>query len=155
MTFKSLGLTFLNADHKMNFQQMCEFQQAEGDIIIQPLQMHGVLQTLHFCSLCLASRDVMESLLKAFYCMTAIIPCTFSFDQPSIAFFFITFAQPTCLNKLDEQVREIPEIQGHDKDVQKFEFKHGGDQALTMILPEAQADSWIIGLRFITKVCCR
>ena len=151
---QSLGLSFLKGDHEMNLQQMYNFQSAEGDIVFQPLQMYSMLQTIHFCSLCISSRDVMESLQKASFCMTAMIPCTFSFDQPSFAFFFITFEQATCLNKLDEQIREIPEIQGNRKELQKFEFKRDGNQAMTLVLHEARVDSWIIGPRFNNEVCC-
>ena len=130
----------------MNLHQMHDFQPTEGEILFQPLQMHGVLKTSHFCSLCISSKDVIESLQKAFYRITAMIPQTFSFDQP---LFFITFAQQTCLRKLGQHMAQI---QGHKKVMQKFEFRKDGDKALTMVLPEAQADSWVLGYEFINKV---
>ena len=136
----------------MNMQQLYDFHQADGGILFQPFRMHGVLKTFHFCSLCISSRDVIEALQKAYFCMTAMIPRTFSLDQSSLAFFFVTFAQHTCLNKLDEQ---ICKMEGYKRDVQKFKFKEDGDEALTMVLSKEQPDSWVIGLQFINKVYYR
>ena len=154
---ESLGLTFLKGDHEMNVQQMYDFRQAEGDIVIQPLQKYGALQTLHFCSLCLSSRNVLRSLEKAFYCMTAVIPHTFSTAQSSVALFFVTLAQHTCLKKLDKLMHKIPEIKGHRKARQMFEFNEDGDrdQALSIVLPTALDKSWMVGLELVNKVICR
>ena len=87
----SLGLSFLKGGHEMNLQQMYDFQQAERDIIFKPFQKYSVLQTLLFCSLCLSSRNIMESLQKASFCMTTKIPCTFSFVKPSFAILHLLY----------------------------------------------------------------
>ena len=55
---ESLELSFLKGDHEMNSQQMYQFQPAEGKIHFEPLKNHGMLQTTHFCCLCISSRSI-------------------------------------------------------------------------------------------------
>ena len=150
---ESLGLTFLKGDHKMNAQQMYPFQQAEGDILFKPFGKYGVLKTTDFCSLCVGSKDIMESLKKANFYLTSVLPNEISFHQPSYAYFFITFMQPTCLIKLDEQINKIPDIQGHRKSKKNFEFIQREDPSLEIVLPSLPSTSWMIGPQLCEKVC--
>ena len=150
---ESLGLTFLKGDHKMNSQQMHRFQQAEGDAFFSALDMFGVFQLSHFCSLCISCKDANHFIHKALFCISAVIPRIISFDQPSYAYFFITFLLSTCLDKVKEQISNIPELQGHKEEKQKFQFsKDEENQALEIILPQALPDNWMVGLQFSKKV---
>ena len=81
---KSLGLTFLKGDHEMNLQKM---QQAEGDVLIEPLKKSGVIQTTHFCCRCLSCKETLEFFEKANFCMCSVIPEEFFPGQPLHAYF--------------------------------------------------------------------
>ena len=148
----SLGLTFLKGDHEMNSQQMYPFRQAEGDILFKPFGKYGVLQTTHLCSQCVGSKD-MESLKTATFCLTSVLPNEISFRQPSYAYFFITFMQPTCLTKLKEQINKVLDIQGHKKAIRTFEFIQQEDPSLEIVLPSMPSNSWMIGPQLCEKVC--
>ena len=151
---ESLGVTFLKSDHEMNSQQMYPFQQAAGDMLFKPFGKYSVLlQTTHFCSQCVGSKDTMESLKKANFCLTSVLPNEISFHQPSYAYFFITFMQATCLTKLDEQISQMTDIQGHKEAKMPFEFIQQEDPSLEIVLPSLPSSSWMIGPQLCEKVC--
>ena len=146
---ESLGLTFLKGDHEMNPQQMYPFQQAEGDILFKPFGKYGVLQTTHFCSLCIASNITMLLFEKAKFCVSAFIPREVSVHQPSYAYFFVSFLLKTCLSTVETQMNRISNIQLYDQ--HKSEFQFSDDQALEIVLHHPP-NGWFFGVPFKKKV---
>ena len=145
-----LGLTFLKAKHEMNEHQMYEFQQAEGSMHFSPHKKSGVLETTHFCSLCISCKDIMEAIKRANFCISAVIPRTISLDESSYADFYITFLLDTCLAKLNERLQQSP----HQVERECYEFQfRDGEQTIELVLPEPVKDEWIIGYHFKKKVC--
>ena len=122
---KSLGLTFLKADHEMNSEKMYEFHPTDGTMIFEPLKRCGVLKTAHFCSLCIACRDTPECLEKAPFCINAILPsAAIPVGKKVYGYFFITFLNlQTCLVKVDELVAKMPKAEHYERDMQPFEFQ--------------------------------
>ena len=59
-SIKSLGLTVLKADHKLNSQQLYDFKPVERETSFEPQKKFGVLQISHFCSLCIACKDTLK-----------------------------------------------------------------------------------------------
>ena len=117
---ESLGLTFLKGDHEMNPQQMYQFQQAEGDVLIEPLKEYGVIKTTHFCSQCIAGQVTEELMKKASFCISAVLPTTISGTES--AYFFITFLLKACLDVVDKQINKDTALQGHDRQNIGFQF---------------------------------
>ena len=148
---ESLGLTFLRGDHKMNPQQMYLFQQAEGEVFIEPLLKYGVFQSTHFCSLCISSQVTKEFIQKAMFCISALSPPSIPVTDSATAYFFITFLLKTCLNVVEKQISQNSLIRGHKKEAQTFKF--GEVQSLEIILPQSLPDSWQVGVIFRKKVC--
>jgi hypothetical protein len=122
---KSLGLTFLKADHEMNSEKMYEFHPTNGTMIFEPLKRCGVIKTTHFCSLCIACRDTPECLEKAPFCINAILPsAAIPVGKKVYGYFFITFLNlQTCLVKVDELVAKMPKAEHYERDMQPFEFQ--------------------------------
>ena len=143
---QSLGLTFLKAQHEMNHHQMYEFQPAEGKVYFEPFKKSGVFQTTHFCSLCISCKDTMEAIKMATFCVTAVIPRTFSADESSYAVFYVTFLLGTCLKKLREQLK------CESEKPKEFQFRKEGEQALELILPDSLKDEWSFLCKFENKV---
>ena len=149
---ESLGLTFLRGDHEMNPQQMYQFQQAEGDILIEPLKEYGVIQTTHFCSLCISGQFTEEFIKKVLFCISAVFPPTI--DGEDSAYFFITFFLKTCLNVVEKQISKDTALKGHKRENHYFQFSSDREeQALEIVLPQPLTGKWNIGWRFINKVC--
>ena len=148
---ESLGPTFLKGDHEMNLQRMYQLQQAEGDILIEPLKKYSVLETTHFCSLCISCQVTNEFTKKALFCISAVFPPTISAEDS--AYFFITFFLKTCLNVVEDQISKDTAIQRHKRGTQHFQFSSDGEeQALEIVLPQPLPGKWKIGLRFMNKV---
>ena len=144
-----LGLTFLKAKHEMNEHQMYEFQQAEGSMRFSPHMKGGVLETTHFCSLCISCNEIMEAIERANFCISAVIPHTISLDESSYADFYITFLLDTCLAKLNERLQQS----SHQVERECYEFQfRDGEQTIELVLPQPVKDEWIIGYRFKKKV---
>ena len=143
---QSVGLTFLKAQHELNHHQMYEFQPAKGREYFEPFKKSGVLQTTHFCSLCISSKDTMKAIKMATFCVTAVIPRTFSADESSYAVFYVTFLLGTCLEKLREQLKYESEKP------KEFQFRKEGEQALELILPDSLEDEWSFLCKFENKV---
>ena len=119
---ESLGLTFLKGDHEMNPQQMYQLQPAEGDVLIEPLKKYGVIQTTHFCSLCISCKDAMKLIKKAHFCLYSVIPRVISPDEPSFAYFFITFLLTACLKTVKSQMEDL-NLQNYEEKPEEFQFK--------------------------------
>ena len=147
---ESLGLFFLKGEHKMNQQQVYQFKQEAADILIEPLKMYGVIQTTHFCSLCLSCEETLEFFEKAKFCMCSVIPERFFPDESSHAYFFITLLLPTCLTTVENQIEEF-NLQGY-KEKQKDEFQISSVQTLEIHLPQALPAEWWVGMRGKKKV---
>ena len=149
----SLGLTFLKAEHEMNSHQMYQFHPAEGNMNFELHRKHGELQTTHFCSLCIASKDTMDAIKKANFCISAVVPRKFPVDQSAHAYFFLTFLLETCLTTLKDQISAILEREsGFEERRQDFQFRDDDDQALAILLPDSIEDIWSFGLQFRHKV---
>ena len=144
---ESLGLTFLKGCHQMNLQHMYQFQPAEGDILIEPLKMYGVIKTTHFCSLCISGEDTPKFIEKASFCMCSVIPEKFLPDQTSHAYFFITLVLQTCLTTVENQIKEL----GYKEKLQD-EFQIGSDQTLEIVLSQSLPAEWRVGMQGKTKV---
>ena len=150
---ESLGLTFLKGDHEMNSQQMYQFQQAEGNVLFEPLKKHGVLQTTHFCYLCISSKISLKMIRKAMFCVYAAIPRAMSPREPAYVYFFITFLLSTCRDTLKNQISKIPELHNHITKTQDFKFlKRTRDPALGIILSPSTPPEWTVGLQFNKEV---
>ena len=144
---ESLGMTFLKGDHEMTSQQVYEFQRAEGKVIIEPHKRNGVLQTCHFCYLCITSKKSKKSIRKAMFCIYAAIPYTMSPSEPAYVYFFVTFLLATCLESL------IPELREHKNKSQDFQFsKDTADPALEIVLSQSLPAGWTVGLQFSKQV---
>ena len=144
---ESLGLTFLKGDHEMNSQQMYQLQQAEGNVLIEPLKEYGVIETTHFCSRCLSCKETPEFFEKANFCMCSVIPEMFLPGQSLHAYFFIILVLPTCLKTVENQIEEL----GY-KEKQKDEFQIGSGQTLEICLPQSLPAGWLVGMRGKKKV---
>ncbi|CAI8051843.1 hypothetical protein GBAR_LOCUS28378 [Geodia barretti] len=149
---QSLGLTFLKADHNKNSEGLYEFNPTDGEMDFQTFKSHGILRTLHFCSLCIAARDIPKSLQKALFCITAVLP---KFSIPvgkSInLYFIITFLNlKTCLKKVDDIIATM-ELDGHKTKQLKFQFNtNTRTPALEMVITQPKHGK--IGLSGNTKV---
>ena len=101
-----LRLTFLKARHNKNSKGLYELCTTDENATFQASNNFGVLETSHFCSLCIACIDTLECLNKTEFCMTSLLPkrvTAVGKKQP--AFFFVTFCNlKTCLKKVDEFV---------------------------------------------------
>lgn len=146
----SLGLTFLKGDHEIKPRSKYQFQQAEGDILIEPLTNHGVIKTTHFCSLCITCENNMKCIEKTQFCIYSVIPREISPNLPSDAYFFITFLLNTCLTTVKKQIKKLNLI-GYKEKLGKFQFNEG-IQALEILLPQSVPDEWRIALQLTEKV---
>ena len=144
---ESLGLAFLKGDHEWNLHQLHKFQNAEGDLFFEPLKNYGVLQTMHFCSLCISGKISRRLAGMEVFCISAVIPHTFTSIQPSYAYFYITYLLATCLTTVKEQIKDLQE---HVKIIQELQFSE--DQPLEIVLPPSPSD-WEVGLQCNRKVC--
>ena len=119
---QSLGLTFLKADHNKNSERQYEFQPLNGKMDFKTSKRFGVLQTTHFCSLCIASKDTAEVLTKTCFCITSVLPrCATLPGKKQYGFFFITLKSlRTCLKKVDEIIAD--KMQDYNKK-DMFKFK--------------------------------
>ena len=149
---ESLGLIFLKGDHEMNPQQMYQFQQAEGDVLIEPLKKYGVIKTTHFCSQCIAGQVTEELMKKASFCISAVLPTTISGTES--AYFFITFLLKSCLDVVYKQISKDTTLQGHERQNINFQFSSDREEkVLEIVLPQSLPGKWEIGLKFKNKVC--
>ena len=146
---ESLGLTFLKGDHEMNSEQMCQFQQARRNIFIEPLKRRGLFKTTHFCSLCIACKDTMKFIKKAAFCIYSVIPRVTYSDQPSDAYFFISFMLKTCLTTVQKQIMKL-NLQEHEEEKEKFQFSN--TKALKIVISQTAPDGWMIGMHGKKKV---
>ena len=149
---ESLALTFLRGDHEIGPYQMCTFQQAEGDVLIEPLKKYGVFQSTHFCSLCISSQATKEFIQKAMFCISALTPPSIPVTDSATAYFFVTFLLKTCLNVVEKQISQNPLIHGYERVIQPFMF--GTDGTLEIVLPDLERKChWKVGVIFTEKVC--
>ena len=146
---ESLGVTFLKGDHEVNVQKMYRFQQARGDMLIKPLRMYAVMQITHFCSLCFSCKVNTSLFEKAIFCLYSLIPRKISADQPSDAYFFVTFRLKTCLETVRKQIKNL-KLQEHQEEKEKFKFS--SSQTLQIFLPSSPPAEWRVGIRGKEKV---
>ena len=149
---QSLGLTFLKASHNPNSQQMYQFLPTDGDMNFEPLNRFGVLETTHFCSLCIACRDIPECLEKTTFCLTAVLPNNMiPVGKKMYGYFFVTFQNlKTCLRKLNELI-DRKNLNGYETSRVEFNFEDcDKDAALEMLI--AQPSNGVIGVRGREKV---
>ena len=150
---ESLGMTFLKGDHEMTSQQVYQFRRAEGKVIIEPHKRNGVLQTSHFCYLCITSKKSKKSIRKAMFCIYTAIPHTMSPSAPAYVYFFVTFLLATCLETVRKQISFIPELREYKKKSQDFQFsKDTADPALEIVLSQSPPAGWTVGLQFSKQV---
>ena len=147
---QSFGLTFLKADHKMSEGQY-KFQPLNGKMDFKTSKRFGVLQTTHFCSLCIASRDTAEVLTKTCFCITSVLPrCATLPGKKQYGFFFITLNNlRTCLKRVDEIIADT--MQDYHKKEDMFKFKRFVRKPALEILI-AQPKHGNIGVEGKTKV---
>ena len=131
----SLGLTFLKAGHNKNSEGLYEFKQTPGQIDLKTTKKLGVIKMSHFCSLCLASKDIPKCLEKASFCITAVLP---EFSVPvgkrAQAHFFITFLNlKTCLYKVKDIIRSM-DLEGYCTKQRKFQFKPSTTAAIEIVI---------------------
>ena len=147
---ESLGLTFLKARHERNQDQLYEFQPlTDGVVCFNPCKKSGVLQTTHFCSLCVSCKDAMEVIRMASFCVSAVVPKTVAIDESSYADFYITFLLKTCLSKLNDKLQDS--AHSVERECQEFQFERE-DRALELFLPESVPNKWSFGYRFTKMV---
>ena len=135
---QSLGLTFLKAKHNKNMEGIYEFCEIDGAMNFQASSKFGVLETSHFCSLCIVCRDTPECLNKTQFCMTSLLPKSAMADgTKQDAYFFVTFYNlTTCLTKVDELIAEKG-LGGHQKSQVGFHFKKfTKNHALEMVITQ-------------------
>ena len=134
---KSLGLTFLKANHSKNSDGLYQFRPTDGEMDFEPSQTFGVLNTTHFCSLCIACRDRPDVLTRTSFCITSVLPQCATIGKKQNAFFFITFYNlRTCLAKVDELIVQ-KKLEQHEKTQVKFNFKRfTKNPALEMIMTQ-------------------
>ena len=150
---ESLGLKILKGDHELNSWHLHKFKKAEGNLFVEPLQKYGLLQTTHFCSLCIVSEISRRLDEREVFCISAVIPHTFSPTQASHAYFYMTYMLQTCLTTVKKQMEiNIPDLREHEEIFQNFHFSRNGDQFLEIVLPQTSPD-WTVGLQCPTKVC--
>ena len=120
----SLGLTFLKADHNKNSEGLYEFKRADRQMIFEPHKRFGVLHTTHFCSVCIACIDNLQSLEKTTFCITSVLPnTTIPVGRKAYGYFFLTFLNlRTCLRRLDEIIKGM-NLVGYDVKSDAFEFR--------------------------------
>ncbi|CAI8057378.1 hypothetical protein GBAR_LOCUS31267 [Geodia barretti] len=131
----SLGLTFLKADHNKNSEGLYEFKQTPGEMDLKTTKRLGVIKMSHFCSLCLASKDIPKCLEKASFCITAVLPIfSVPVGKRAQAHFFITFLNlKTCLNKVKDIIRNM-NLEGYCTKRRKFQFKPSTTAAIEIVI---------------------
>ena len=144
---QSLGLTFLKAEHNKNSDGLYEFQPTSGEMDFRSLAKHGILQTTHFCSLCIACEDTPMVLENTKFCITAVLPKSpIPTGKKTYAYFFVTLRNlKTCLRRLD-QIIEGMNLVGYEVKTEPFEFKtdSGRDPALEIV--RTQPTTGVIGV---------
>ena len=152
-SIKSLGLTFLKASHNTDPEGVINFLPTDGKIHFQPSSKFGVLQTNHFCSLCIACKDKPEVLTRTDFCMTSVIPTRAVSDgAKQHAFFFVTFNNlRTCLRKVDELIAE-KKLENYQKGEVKFKFKKTITKKPSLEMSITQPKHGNIGVEGQTKV---
>ena len=146
---ESLGLSFLKGDHEMKPQLIYQFQQTEGDVLIEPLKIHASIKITHFCSLCFSCKERRDLFEKEIFCLYSVIPWKISPDLPSDAYFFITLRLKTCLTTVQKQIKEL-NLEEHKEEKEKFQFCNV--QELEMFLPQSPPAEWRVGMRGKKKV---
>ena len=156
---ESLGLRFLKGDHEMNSQKVYQLQLAKANSLFELSKQCGVLETTHFCTLCISGTISDEQIRNAMFCVYAVIPRVMSPKEPSYVYFFITFLLSTCIETVKKQIRLIPELQqqGYRKETRDFQFQHDelNPAAMEIVLPQSPPDEWMVGLMFRKKVCIK
>ena len=157
---ESLGLTSLRGDHEMNPEKMYQFQQAEGDVLFEPLKKYGVIETTHFCSLCISCKETPKFFEKAKFCLYSVTPSVVSPDEPSFAFFSITFLLETCLTTVKGQMEDL-KLQNYEQKAEEFQFRAkrakfqiSHMKALEINLPKSDSlpTGWMVGMQGKKKV---
>lgn len=121
---ESLGLTFLKANHKKNSEGLLEFQPTNGKMDFTTFKSHGILETTHFCSLCIGCKNSHECLKNIAFCITAVLPkLTIPVGTKLYAFFYITFLNlSTCLKRVEALISKM-DLEKYQIIKEEFHFK--------------------------------
>ena len=151
---QSLSLTFLKADHDTNVEQMCQFRQTDGKMTFELGKRFGLLQTTHFCSLCIVCRDSPECLEKTTFCITAVLPnSTIPVGRKVYAYFFVTFLNlKTCLRRVDELISQ-KNLKEYEKIREEFQFESEETSDPALEIDITQPKHGKVGVRGKKKVC--
>ena len=147
---KSLGLTFLKAEHKKSSEGLYEFHTTDGEMDFSTFMTHGILRTLHFCSFCLTAESIPRTTQ---FCITSVLPrCSGPVGKNVGGYFFVTFLNlKTCLRKVETLIDKMGR---ENYKTQKVSFKFKGDTedpALEMTL--SQPKNGQIGWKGKDTVC--
>ena len=151
---QSLGLTSLRGNHEMSPDKMYQFQQAEGDVLFEPLKKHVVIENTHFCSLCISCKETPKFFEEARFCLYSVIPRIISPGEPSFAFVFITFLLETCLTTVKIQMEDL-NLQSYKQKAEEFQFRAKSHmKALEIVLPKSDTlpTGWMVGMQGKKKV---
>ena len=162
---ESLGMTFLKGDHEIDRKRNYKLKQYNDSLhrenvssTFEPGRKCGVLQTYHFCMLCIGCKD------KIFYenaqfCLTSYIPNSLKYPGHTSFIFFITFLLNTCRETVrkhisDEKFPEIGKGENHREVLKKFQFvkQHSQCEDLRIVLPISLPRGWNLGEEFNTPV---
>ena len=144
---QSLGLTFLKANHNKNSDGLYEFQPTSGEMDFRSLAKHGILQTTHFCSLCIACEDKPEALEKTKFCITSVLPnSSIPTGKKTYAYFFVTLRNlKTCLRRLKEIIDGM-NLVGYEVKTEPFEFKKNSERDPALEIVVTQPTTGVIGV---------
>ena len=151
---ESLGLTSLRGNHEMSSKKMYQFQQVEGYVLFELLKKHGIIETTHFCSLCISCNETPNFFEKAKFCLYSVIPRVISPSEPSLAFFVITFLLGKCLATVKSQLEDL-KLQNYKRKAEEFQLRARRDmKALEIVLPKSDTlpTGWMVGMQGKKKV---
>ena len=145
---QSLGLTFLKAEHNKNSKELYEFQPTDGEMEFNSVKTYAILKATHFCSLCIAAKDIPKTVKKSWFCITAVLPeYSASVGGRVNAYFFVTFLNlKTCLKNVQDQISKMG-LETHQVVKENFKFK---SKALEMFCTDPKHGE--IGVRGKKKV---
>ena len=90
-----MGIRFLKASHISTVKEI-PFISVDGEVDFTLLKNKGILQTRHFCFLCISAPDVPTILERQMLCISCAVPRLIG--SYSDVYFFVTYMLPTCLS---------------------------------------------------------
>lgn len=96
---KKLGITFMKANHHFSKDtgkfDFVSLQSDNSKCTIKSQQ--GILQTNHFCFLCIVANHSRHLYEHASYCLTRVDPIRWNFDIQQEIFFIVSYFMKTCI----------------------------------------------------------